>query len=136
MANLIRALCVHLFLLLLVPATASAQQSSKNIPARDAVSSQRPAAERQQAKKGSVTRAQADATQTGAEGARERTILDLPGYPKYIITDNPELDEKNYQLAKVKWMEENPELYRNYLREASAGFDRSSLPPRQPRSNR
>jgi hypothetical protein len=48
---------------------------------------------------------------------RERTIVDLPGYPKYVYTGNPQLDEKNYQLAKTKWMNENPGLYEKYLKE-------------------
>lgn len=48
---------------------------------------------------------------------RERTIVDLPGYPKYVYSGNPQLDEKNYQLAKTKWMNENTGLYEKYLKE-------------------
>lgn len=50
-------------------------------------------------------------------GQREITVLNLVGYPKFIATGNPELDEKNYQLAKAKWIEENPELYQQHLKE-------------------
>jgi hypothetical protein len=48
---------------------------------------------------------------------RQTTIIDLPTYPKYVFTGNFELDEKNYQMSKAKWMNENPEVYKNYLEE-------------------
>ncbi len=50
---------------------------------------------------------------------RALTILDLPGYPKYITTGNPQLDEKNYQIAKAKWMEEHSDLYKQYVQQHS-----------------
>ncbi len=31
----------------------------------------------------------------------------------YEVTGNPELDEKNYQQAKAKWVQENPKAYQN-----------------------
>jgi hypothetical protein len=52
--------------------------------------------------------------------AREITIIDLPGYPKYIVTGDPQLDEKNYQAAKAKWMNENSAIYEKYVKEHSA----------------
>jgi hypothetical protein len=55
--------------------------------------------------------------QKTSAGQREITVLNLPGYPKFIATGNPELDEKNYQLAKAKWIDENPELYQKHLKE-------------------
>jgi hypothetical protein len=55
--------------------------------------------------------------QKPAIGQREITIVDLPRYPKFIATGNPALDEKNYQLAKAKWIDENPELYQKHLKE-------------------
>lgn len=55
--------------------------------------------------------------QKPAIGQREITIVDLPRYPKFIATGNPTVDEKNYQLAKAKWMDENPDLYQKHLKE-------------------
>jgi hypothetical protein len=52
---------------------------------------------------------------------RETTIIDLPGYPKYISTGNPSLDEKNYQIAKADWINANPAAYNKYLSEHSKG---------------
>jgi len=52
---------------------------------------------------------------------RETTIIDLPGYPKYISTGNPSLDEKNYQNAKADWINANPAAYNKYLSEHSKG---------------
>lgn len=52
-----------------------------------------------------------------SKGTREITILNLPGYPKFVATGNPDLDEKNYQLAKAKWINENPDLYQKHLKE-------------------
>ena len=48
-------------------------------------------------------------------GQREITFVDIPGYPKFIATGNPKLDEKNYQAAKAKWINENPDAYKKYL---------------------
>jgi len=53
------------------------------------------------------------------KGQRELTFVDIPGFPKYIATGNPDLDTKNYQLAKAKWMAENPETYQKYVKEHS-----------------
>ena len=52
---------------------------------------------------------------------RETTIIDLPGYPKYISTGNTSLDEKNYQNAKADWINSNPAVYNKYLSEHSNG---------------
>jgi hypothetical protein len=52
---------------------------------------------------------------------RETTIIDLPGYPKYISTGNPSMDEKNYQNAKADWINANPAAYNKYLSEHSKG---------------
>ena len=52
---------------------------------------------------------------------REITIIDLPGYPKYISTGNPALDEKNYQTAKAEWINANPAAYNKYLLEHTNG---------------
>jgi len=51
---------------------------------------------------------------------REITIVDIPGYPKYIATGNSELDNKNYAKAKAFWMDENPEAYEKYVKEHTA----------------
>ncbi|MCB0820811.1 MAG: hypothetical protein KDC13_09320 [Bacteroidetes bacterium] len=69
---------------------------------------------------------QASANEKVAAGkAREITILDLPGYPKYIVTGDPVQDEKNYQIAKSKWMSENQETYEKYVKEHSAKSSQS-----------
>ena len=52
---------------------------------------------------------------------RETTIIDLPGYPKYISTGNPSMDEKNYQNAKADWINANPAAYSKYLSEHTNG---------------
>jgi len=54
-----------------------------------------------------------------ASAVREITIIDLPGFPKYIVTGNPSLDEKNYQEAKAKWIDENSAAYKKYVEEHS-----------------
>jgi hypothetical protein len=51
---------------------------------------------------------------------REVTILDLPGYPKYVATGDPSRDEKVYQEAKAKWIDENSALYKSYVEQHSA----------------
>ena len=48
---------------------------------------------------------------------RQNTIIDLPGFPKYVSTGNFELDEKNYSANKAQWIKANPEEYQNYLKE-------------------
>ncbi len=52
---------------------------------------------------------------------RETAIIDLPGYPKYISTGNPSMDEKNYQNAKADWINANPAAYNKYLAEHTNG---------------
>lgn len=52
-----------------------------------------------------------------SKGTREKVLVDLPGFPKYVYTGDVQADEKNYQLAKAKWMNENPELYEKYIKE-------------------
>lgn len=43
----------------------------------------------------------------------ERSIPGMPeSFPKYIDTGNKQEDDKNYNIAKKKWIEENPELYK------------------------
>lgn len=56
---------------------------------------------------------------SGKHQERSLTIIDIPGYPKYITTGNPELDEKNYQVAKAKFMDEHSDLYKKYVEEHS-----------------
>jgi hypothetical protein len=53
------------------------------------------------------------------QNQRTEVILDLPGYPKYVTTGNVELDEKNYQAAKAKWMHEHSDLYKQYVQQHS-----------------
>ncbi len=50
---------------------------------------------------------------------REISFTDIPGYPKFIATGNSERDNKNYQKAKAKWMDENPDAYQIYIKEHS-----------------
>ena len=50
---------------------------------------------------------------------RETTIIDLPGYPKYVSTGNPSMDEKIYQNAKANWINENSDVYNKYVAEHS-----------------
>ena len=50
---------------------------------------------------------------------RETVIIDLPGYPKYISTGNPSMDEKNYQIEKADWINAYPAAYNKYLAEHS-----------------
>ena len=65
---------------------------------------------------------------------RETTIIDLPGYPKYISTGNPSLDEKNYQNAKADWINANPAAYNKYLSEHTNGSGK--LKRKQPNSTK
>jgi len=59
---------------------------------------------------------------------REVKYVNLPGYPAYVFTGNPALDEKNYQLAKAKWMDENKALYEKYIRENKKSDRKLSRP--------
>ncbi|MEX1188044.1 MAG: hypothetical protein WED33_02230 [Bacteroidia bacterium] len=60
------------------------------------------------------------------KNVREITIVDLPGYPKYLVTGDPVQDEKLYQLAKAKWMDENPVLYKKYIQDHSGDSGKKS----------
>jgi len=51
---------------------------------------------------------------------REITIIDLPGYPKYIATGNPKEDDARYDSEKAIWISKNETLYQNYLQDASS----------------
>jgi hypothetical protein len=43
---------------------------------------------------------------------KEITILEnVPGFPKYIDTGNPELDQADYAKRKDLWVEQNQKLY-------------------------
>ncbi len=50
-------------------------------------------------------------------GHREIVRVNIPGFPSFYATGNPEADEKAYQLAKARWMDENPEVYEKYLKD-------------------
>jgi hypothetical protein len=39
-------------------------------------------------------------------------IKEEKGFPVMVDTGNPELDAKNYETKKVKWIQENPEEYK------------------------
>jgi hypothetical protein len=58
-----------------------------------------------------------DVEKSNVSNIRQTTIIELPGFPKYVSTGNFELDEKNYSANKAKWINENPEAYQNYLKE-------------------
>jgi hypothetical protein len=62
---------------------------------------------------------------------REHTIVDLPGYPKYISTGQPEKDEITYQRAKALWIKENQHIYQNYLKEQSKKSPQRSVQERR-----
>jgi hypothetical protein len=48
-------------------------------------------------------------------GATKPTPVLIDGFPEYEDTGNPEVDQKNYQKRKQKWVEENPEKYQEYI---------------------
>ncbi|MEA1875156.1 MAG: hypothetical protein U9N51_12140 [Bacteroidota bacterium] len=48
-------------------------------------------------------------------GATKSSPVLIDGFPEYEDTGNPELDKKNYQIKKRKWVEENPEKYQEYI---------------------
>lgn len=58
-----------------------------------------------------------EAQEKSTTSIRQTTIIDLPGYPKYVRTGNDDLDEKNYQQNKTKWIQENPAAFEKYLKE-------------------
>ena len=44
----------------------------------------------------------------GESLVREKTLIDIPGFPKYIDTGDPELDIAAYQTIAQKWANEHP----------------------------
>ena len=40
---------------------------------------------------------------------------DLPGFPQYVDTGNPEQDRYDYKIARITWIKENQEAYNNYV---------------------
>jgi hypothetical protein len=51
---------------------------------------------------------------------REITIIDLPGYPKYIASGNPKEDDERYASEKAEWISKNEAAYQKYLQDASS----------------
>jgi hypothetical protein len=51
-----------------------------------------------------------------AEISRTVAIDGLPGFPVYVNTANPELDGKVYTEAKQAWINNNQEMYNEYLK--------------------
>lgn len=46
---------------------------------------------------------------------------DLPdGFPVFVSTGNPDLDNQKYQAAKAAWIEAHPDAYRQMIQEAPA----------------
>jgi hypothetical protein len=45
------------------------------------------------------------------EKADNYSKVDLPGFPVFVNTGNPELDNANYKRAKQEWISNNQELY-------------------------
>jgi len=57
-------------------------------------------------------------TSTNTPPNQNTTVLNtanLPGFPVFVDTGNPQLDASNYQNAKQKWISENQELYNKEL---------------------
>jgi len=52
--------------------------------------------------------------QSSPGGTKPSPVL-IDGFPEYEDTGNPEIDQKNYQKRKQKWVEENPEAYQEYI---------------------
>jgi hypothetical protein len=47
---------------------------------------------------------------------KEITFLeDVPGFPKYIDTGNPEMDEADYSYRKDLWVEQNRAIYEQMI---------------------
>lgn len=44
-----------------------------------------------------------------------KVIMDLPGYPVYVNTGNKELDDARYNQAKLIWIQNNQELYKQQM---------------------
>ena len=45
----------------------------------------------------------------GESVVREFTRVDYPGFPKFVDTGNPEMDEATYQILSQKWANAHPE---------------------------
>ncbi len=54
-------------------------------------------------------------TSRDTENTRVESTSQLPGFPVFVNTGNPEIDNANYAAAKEKWISENQELYNKYL---------------------
>ena len=48
---------------------------------------------------------------SGVISQGQRTNVDLPGFPVFVNTGNPEADNLNYQNAKKAWVENNQKVY-------------------------
>lgn len=77
-----------------------------------------------QREKGNLSTKNAGTSRSSKTKSREIQIIDLPGFPKYIITGDTNADEKNYQAAKSKWVDENPQLYKEYVQKHSANSNK------------
>lgn len=44
-----------------------------------------------------------------------RTDVQYPGFPKYVDTGNPTLDQQRYSEEKSKWVNEHPEEYEKMI---------------------
>ena len=58
------------------------------------------------------------ATEAVSQGQIEN--IDLPGFPVYINTGNPEEDAATYQKAKELWIEQNRSTYQNHMLETNS----------------
>lgn len=109
--------------------TAFAQQQPVKNPESSKLSNKR---EVLQKKKRAQSSSQSQETQQRIEKhRREHTVIDLPGYPKYVTTGKPEADEKAYQEAKAAWIKENPQLYKQYLKKEAEKSQRPSVASRR-----
>ena len=52
---------------------------------------------------------------TSVEPTPHKIQDDLPGFPEFVNTGKPEVDNANYFEAKQKWILENQELYNKYV---------------------
>jgi hypothetical protein len=66
--------------------------------------------------------------------SKEITIVDYPGYPKYIETGDADLDSRNYQKAKMKWIKENPKAYEEILNKDAKLKEEESRNHRKPQT--
>jgi hypothetical protein len=84
--------------------------------------------------KGNVGSENGSFSRSSKSSSREIELVDLPGFPKYVITGDTRADEKSYQAAKAKWMDENPELYKEYIQKNS-GNSNKKLDRRKPETS-